>query len=321
MQVAKESPNLHYIGMHDHHNEPETWLSFCALNWRRRAIRDFDGSAIADADIKAVLEQALLAPSSGNLQPYELHWIGDPELKLRVAEACEAQRAARQRGDPDRGGDERRNRRAHRRRTLRYVEHEGALNADAKRYHMEQLTKFRRFLHIAPLLLWAPLRWLLALFDPVYALVPIGPSGVSHWTARSGIYAAQTLLLAASARGIDSCPMEGFNPRRVARALGLPRGSVIPIVIALGRRRADARIEPRWRRALAAAVVPLRAHFMNPRARIWVEAVSAARRGTEGILPVSRGFATQQTRPDRLKGAAGVYEMRSDERGPTAPGA
>ena len=186
---------------------------------------------------------------------HELHWIKDPALKLRVAEACEAQRAARtaailivvvtSAGIGKRTAGEQ----------LRYVEHEGTLDADAKRYHMAQLTKFRRFLRIAPLLLWAPLRWLLALFDPVLALLPIGPSGVRHWTARSGIYAAQTLLLAAAARGIDSCPMEGFNPRRVARALGLPRGSVIPIVIALGHRCGDARIEPRWRRALTAAVV------------------------------------------------------------------
>jgi hypothetical protein len=49
--------------------------------------------------------------------------------------------------------------------------------------------------------------------------------------------------------------MEGFNAGRVGKALGLPRGTVIPIVIALGWRRADARIEPRWRRPFSDVVV------------------------------------------------------------------
>ncbi|MBX5483045.1 MAG: nitroreductase family protein [Myxococcaceae bacterium] len=67
--------------------------------------------------------------------------------------------------------------------------------------------------------------------------------------------AAQTLMLAASARGYDSCPMEGFNPIQVAKVLTIRRGAVIPLVIALGRRREGARVEPQWRRPFESAVV------------------------------------------------------------------
>jgi nitroreductase len=49
--------------------------------------------------------------------------------------------------------------------------------------------------------------------------------------------------------------MEGFNARKVAKILRLPRGTVIPVIIALGRRRTDARLEPRWRRPFEKAVV------------------------------------------------------------------
>jgi hypothetical protein len=49
--------------------------------------------------------------------------------------------------------------------------------------------------------------------------------------------------------------MEGFSAKRIAKVLGLPGDSVIPLIIALGRRSATARIEPRWRRAHADAVV------------------------------------------------------------------
>jgi hypothetical protein len=47
--------------------------------------------------------------------------------------------------------------------------------------------------------------------------------------------------------------MEGFDPRKLGRILGLERGDVIALVVALGRRRPDALIEPLWRRSFEAA--------------------------------------------------------------------
>src|SRR5215470_386006 len=70
------------------------WSAFCALNASRRAIRDFDGSPLADDDVRAILEQAQLAPSSANLQPYQFHWVRSPEMKAKVAKACQNQRGA-----------------------------------------------------------------------------------------------------------------------------------------------------------------------------------------------------------------------------------
>lgn len=48
--------------------------------------------------------------------------------------------------------------------------------------------------------------------------------------------------------------MKGFDARKLTHIWGLRRGDVIPIVVALGRRRPDARIEPRWRRRFDMAV-------------------------------------------------------------------
>lgn len=230
------------------------WEHFCALNRYRRAVRDFDGSAVEEADIRAVLEQALLAPSSGNLQPYELHWVRGAKKDL-VAEACEAQRAARSAASLIVVVSSGRIAAATAAAQLAYVEGAPALDEKAREYHRAQIKKFRAFLRFGALICWAPFRALMAVLNPVYSLLPLGPSGVRNWTARSGIYAAQTLMLAASARGLDSCPMEGFDARRVARILGVPRGSVIPVVIAVGRRSIEGRMEPRWRRDFGDVVV------------------------------------------------------------------
>lgn len=231
------------------------WDAFREVNRRRRAVRDFDGVAIPDDDVRAVLAEAVLAPSSGNLQPYQFHWVRDPERKARVAEACNAQRAAASAStlivvtaDPRIG-----------RRTLsqhwRHLEASPASTAESRAYHRAQTNKFARFLRVAPWIVWSPVRALLASLAPTLALLPLGPSGIRNWAARNALYAAQTLLLAAAAKGIDSCPMEGFRAAKVARLLGLPRGAVVPLVIALGYRRGDALIEPQWRREPHEAVL------------------------------------------------------------------
>jgi nitroreductase len=51
---------------------------------------------------------------------------------------------------------------------------------------------------------------------------------------RSGGIAAQTLMLAAKAMGLDSCPMVGFIPDQVAKLISLPTDHVITMLIAVG---------------------------------------------------------------------------------------
>lgn len=232
----------------------ESWCAFQQVNQNRRAVRDFDGSPIADEDVEAVIGEALLAPSSGNSQPYVIHWIRDAAMKTAAEPACRDQRAARSAS------------------TLlvfvaaprialetasmfqAYVESTSELSEKSRAYHLGQLKTARMFLRIAPSVFLSPLHAILTTIFPSLTLAPIGAKAVRNWVARSALFAAQTVLLAASARGLDSCPMEGFDARKLGRILGLKRGDVIALVVALGRRRADAHIEPRWRRSLETAV-------------------------------------------------------------------
>jgi nitroreductase len=232
----------------------ERWRTFQRINRDRRAIRDFDGSSIADDEVEALIGEALLAPSSGNSQPYIIHWLRDPAIMDAGAAACRNQRAARSAS------------------TLlvfvagsrfaletvckfhAYVESTGELSVKSRRYHLRETKTRRKFLRISPSVLWSPLHFLLTTVFPSFALLPVGPNGVRQWAARSASFAAQTILLAASARGLDTCPIEGFDPRKLGRILGIKRGDVIALVVALGRRRPDALIEPRWRRSFEAAV-------------------------------------------------------------------
>src|SRR4030095_1966885 len=163
IQVAKSSDCLHYA-----HVRPSAisarqpgadrdWETFCALKARPRAIRDFDDAPVSDDEVCDVLEQALLAPSSGNLQPYHLHWIRDSATKGAIAAACEGQRAAAsapvllvvaasvaiaaQTAALQ----------------VEYVERTPLLDERSKGYHRRQLTTFRRFLRWGTLMLWTPI--------------------------------------------------------------------------------------------------------------------------------------------------------------------
>jgi nitroreductase len=43
-------------------------------------------------------------------------------------------------------------------------------------------------------------------------------------------------MLAMTAQGYDTCPMEGFDSNRLKKLLGLPRSAVIVMGIAVGKR-------------------------------------------------------------------------------------
>ncbi|XYI00894.1 nitroreductase family protein [Sorangium sp. So ce1128] len=52
-------------------------------------------AAAATPALREIIAEAMNAPSSGNLQPYRFHVVHEPALKATVAEACNAQRAAK----------------------------------------------------------------------------------------------------------------------------------------------------------------------------------------------------------------------------------
>lgn len=237
------------------HKPSHSWDAFQAASRFRRAIRHFAPTPIPEADVQELLATAALAPSSGNMQPYQLHWISDAALKFSIAQACNGQQAASSATElvviaasPAIG---RRTAKAQ----LAFVDASSTFGPESKAYYRKQVGMFQRILGLGSSAIWSPLVQLVSLFNPAMSLAPVGHTGCRHWAARNAIFAAQSLMLGAAARGIDSCPMEGFSASKVIKLLGLPRGTVIPLVIALGYRADGARVEERWRRPLSDVVV------------------------------------------------------------------
>ena len=59
--------------------------------------------------------------------------------------------------------------------------------------------------------------------------------------------AAQTFMLSIAAEGFHSCPMEGIDELRVRKALNLPRGAEINMIISVGKGTEEGVWGPRFR--------------------------------------------------------------------------
>lgn len=241
-----EDPQKHPV-----HRDAEgpLWSAFDEVVTGRRAIRHFAKKPVAESDMNAVLDAALLAPTSSNLQPFELVWVRDPDARRRLVKACMNQPAARTAAELvvcvarwDHCEDTRRELAAK------------AGDSRQERFYYDHLVKW--VYAMGPLGLFGRAR--AALFTPALLAVPMprGPSNradVRVWATKSAALVAQTFMLAARARGLDTCPMEGADPVRVGKAIGLSRWRwkrswELSMVLAVGYRDPEREVAPRWRR-------------------------------------------------------------------------
>jgi nitroreductase len=87
---------------------------------------------------------------------------------------------------------------------------------------------------------------------------PVTRQGLFKWATKSTSLACENLMIAAESLGLNICPMEGFDARRLGRFLGLSsRDHEIVMVIAIGKKSPRHIDQPRWRRPLESTVTML----------------------------------------------------------------
>jgi nitroreductase len=74
----------------------------------------------------------------------------------------------------------------------------------------------------------------IGLFKPMYRQTRLSDMRiVAH---KSTALAAQNFMISMAAVGYDTCPMEGFDSKKVKRILGLPSSAEITMVVSCGLR-------------------------------------------------------------------------------------
>lgn len=218
----------------------------------RRSNRSFDPAIrVPDDVIQKSLERAVLSPNSSNMQLWAFHWIqSKPELEKFVP-LCLDQRAAKSAQH-----------------LVVFVTRKDLWKQRAK-WNLEKIKETivgePNKLQKASLNYYGKLMPLVYSSDPIGFMTLIRKSisffmGLRKPFYRSGgsasqrivvhkscALAAQTFMLSIAAEGYHSCPMEGFDEKRVKKALSLPRGAEINMIIAVGKGTEEGVWGPRFR--------------------------------------------------------------------------
>lgn len=213
--------------------------SFESIVQSRRSVRKYDASAeFSHDDVAKALELTTLSPNSSNMQMWEFHRVISEDKKAALAELCMGQNAAKTANElvvfvaTTHNWKERAKRNAE---TVRQA-FEGRDDDAAKR----------------------ALKYYEKLIPMVYNNDAFGVRGVvrklySWWLGRnkpmvrevskadvrvclhkSVSLAAMTFMYAMRGKGYDTCPMEGFDSKRVKALLGLRDSDQITMVISCG---------------------------------------------------------------------------------------
>ena len=220
----------------------------------RRSVRVYKEEAIDPEKVKACIANAVLAPTSSNLQLWEFYQVTDPDIKARIVHACMNQPAARTAQQlvvvvarKDKWRDRVRA-------NLRFLEEQFGNKPKSDYSKREKFVRsyytrvmpslYADFMGILGFLKYIAFN-IIGLFRPMYRQVRASDMRiVAH---KSAALAAENFMLSMAAIGYDTCPMEGHDSLRVKRALGLPSGAEITMVVACGIREPEGVYGPRFR--------------------------------------------------------------------------
>ncbi|MEN8768745.1 MAG: nitroreductase family protein [Candidatus Arcticimaribacter sp.] len=207
----------------------------------RRSVRVYDPTQSIDSDVvKECVRQASLAPTSSNLQLWEFYHISQEDTKKALAKACLNQNAARtaQQFVVAVARKDKWKERAKANLVFLQKQFDQQEVRDSKRERMAKNyytkiipTIYTDFLGVLGILkrLFATIK---GVSKPMYRQVL--QSDIDIVAHKSTALAAQNFMLCMAANNYDTCPMEGFDSKRVKAILGLPKEAMITMVISCG---------------------------------------------------------------------------------------
>ena len=167
----------------------------------RRAFKHYDQvHKMSEAEIKKLLELALLSPTSFNMQNWRFVVITDPEKRQAIRDAAWGQAQVTDAS------------------ILIVLCADLHAYEDGARYWVNAPQEVRNIL--------------VPMIEPFYK---DKPELQRDEAMRSVGIAAQTLMLAAKSMGYESCPMIGFDPVKVAEIIKLPEHHVIGMMLSVGK--------------------------------------------------------------------------------------
>ena len=207
----------------------------------RRSVRIYDPDQSIDSEVvKECIRQATLAPTSSNLQLWEFYHVTQKDTKEALAKACLNQNAARTATQFVVTVARKDKWKSRVKANLAFLKQrfEQQEVRDTKREKMANNyytkiipTLYTDFFGILGVLKRG-LATIQGISKPMYRQVL--QSDLDIVAHKSTALAAQNFMISMAANNYDTCPMEGFDSKRVKAILGLPSSAMITMVISCG---------------------------------------------------------------------------------------
>ena len=220
----------------------------------RRSVRIYKEEPIDSEKVRACIENAVLAPTSSNLQLWEFYQVTNPAIKTKIVHACMNQPAARTAQQLVVVVTRKDKWRKRARANITFLE-ESFGKKPKSEYSQREKFVFSYYKKLIPSLytdflgIIGFLKYIIfsitGLFRPMYRQVR--QSDMRIVAHKSAALAAENFMISMAAIGYDTCPMEGSDTLLVKRALGLPLGAEINMVIGCGIREPHGVYGPRFR--------------------------------------------------------------------------
>ena len=208
----------------------------------RRSVRHYKNEPINADKVQHCLDLATLAPNSSNMQLWEFYHIVNPEMLKKIAEACLNQQSATTaqqmvvfatRQDLHRK----------REKEMLNLESKNVLKNSPKPKQEKRLKSWKMYYSRIMPLLYIRFFGLIGMFRKIIAnligifrpiVYQVSENDMRVVVHKTCALAAQTFMLAMANEKYDTCPMEGFDSKKMKNILKLPNGAEINMVISCG---------------------------------------------------------------------------------------
>lgn len=202
----------------------------------RRSVRVYTTEKVPKEIMEKVLDWGLLAPNSSNLQCWEFYWVQNPNVKAQVVEALFNQPAARTAQEIIVAVANLKSWKRTRTQMLELFASQGNVPASAKAYY-EKLVPMAY--GQGPLGIFGLFKKIFTRVVGMFRPVPREPTSNADmrvWGAKTTALACENIMLGFAAYGYDTCPMEGYDSKRIKKALGLKCHHEVVMAISVGKR-------------------------------------------------------------------------------------
>lgn len=178
----------------------------------RHACREFDGSKINKKDLRKILDVTRLSPSSFGLEHWKILVIESPELKESLEPLCHGQKQVSTCSE-----------------LILFFSKKRELKPNSD--YVERMFRRRGFSD-------EEYEHFLQNYKNFYQARIKNDKDLEEWGAKQCYLAAANMITYAAYRGVDSCPLEGFEKTKVEKFLQIDKKDYsLSLMVALGYRK------------------------------------------------------------------------------------